>query len=79
MRGPLRIKALATALLALEQRHKTLQSTFKEQDGVGVQVIQPRSTKELQVINVSAKQDGGYAQPLQQEQTTPFNLASKPG
>lgn len=66
-------------MLALEQRHETLRTTFEERDGVGMQVIHPSGTKDLGVIGVSAEQDGDYLGLLQQEQTAPFNLASEPG
>ncbi|RYP40686.1 hypothetical protein DL767_001544 [Monosporascus sp. MG133] len=79
MRGPLRIDALTIALLALEQRHETLRTTFEEQDGVGVQVVHASRIKELRVIDVSDDQNGCYLQSLQQEQTAPFNLASEAG
>lgn len=79
MRGPLHIDALTIALLALEQRHETLRTTFEEQDGVGVQVVHAGLFKELRVIDVSDDQNDGYVQSLQQEQTTPFDLASGAG
>src|SRR6185436_4792011 len=79
MRGPLRIDALTDAILALEQRHETLRTTFQDQDGVGMQVIHPSHNKELKIIDVEAEHNGSYIEPLQQEQTTPFNLASEPG
>ncbi|KAK3314236.1 hypothetical protein B0H66DRAFT_630727 [Apodospora peruviana] len=79
MRGPLQVDALAAALLALEQRHETLRTTFEERDGVGMQVIHPSGTKDLRVVDVSAEQDGDYRGLLKQEQTAPFDLASEPG
>ncbi|KAI0543201.1 hypothetical protein GGR58DRAFT_519334 [Xylaria digitata] len=79
MRGTLRVDALTTALLSLEQRHETLRTTFEEQDGVGMQVVHASCMKELRVIDVSGDENGGYLQSLQQEQTTPFNLASEAG
>ncbi|KAI0544323.1 hypothetical protein F4679DRAFT_565477 [Xylaria curta] len=79
MRGTLHIDALTTALLALEQRHETLRTTFEEQDGVGMQVIHASCIKELRVIDMSGDKNGGYLKSLHQEQTTPFNLASEAG
>ncbi|RWA07195.1 hypothetical protein EKO27_g7918 [Xylaria grammica] len=79
MRGKLRIDALATALLALEQRHETLRTTFEEQDGVGMQVVHASRIKELTVIDMSGDKNGGYLESLHQEQTTPFNLESEAG
>ena len=79
MRGPLQIDALTTALYALEQRHETLRTTFEEHDGVGMQVVQPGHPKGLRIIDVTAEHHGSYTQVLQEEQTTPFDLASEPG
>ncbi|KAF2964673.1 hypothetical protein GQX73_g8896 [Xylaria multiplex] len=79
MRGTLCIDALTTALLALEQRHETLRTTFEEQDGVGMQVVHSSCMKELRVIDISGDKSGSYLQSLQQEQTKPFNLTSEAG
>ncbi|KAI1429134.1 hypothetical protein F5Y12DRAFT_539171 [Xylaria sp. FL1777] len=79
MRGRLRIDALTTALMALEQRHETLRTTFEEQDGSGMQVIHATCMKELKVSDVSGDKNGGYPQLLHREQTAPFNLASESG
>ncbi|KAK1250213.1 hypothetical protein MKX08_010216 [Trichoderma sp. CBMAI-0020] len=79
MRGPLQIGALRVALLALEQRHETLRTTFEEKDGVGVQVVHASIFQELKTVDLSDDQNDGYLQLLQQEQTTPFDLASEAG
>ncbi|KAI0867493.1 hypothetical protein GGS24DRAFT_507771 [Hypoxylon argillaceum] len=79
MRGTLRIDELTTALLALEQRHETLRTTFEEQDGVGMQVVHASCMKELKVIDMSGDKNGDYLESLHREQTTPFNLASEAG
>ncbi|KAK2757911.1 NRPS [Arachnomyces sp. PD_36] len=79
MRGPLNIEALTSALLALEQRHETLRTTFEDQDGVGVQVVHANFFKELKVIDLPDEQNGCYLQLLEQEQTTPFNVTSEAG
>lgn len=79
MRGPLQIDALRVALLALEQRHETLRTTFEDQDGVGVQIVHANMFQELKVVDLSDDQKDGYLQLLQQEQTTPFDLASEAG
>ncbi len=82
-RSQLRIDALTAAVQALEQRHETLRTTFEERNGVGVQVVQQAiRTKELRLIDASAKQDGkesSYLQLLQQEQISPFDLDVEPG
>ncbi|KAL9484759.1 hypothetical protein ACSS6W_003548 [Trichoderma asperelloides] len=79
MRGSLQIDTLRVALLALEQRHETLRTTFEEQNGVGVQVVHANIFRELKVTDLSDDQNDSYLQLLQQEQTTPFNLASEAG
>ncbi|KAI0436895.1 hypothetical protein F4803DRAFT_571785 [Xylaria telfairii] len=79
MRGTLHIDALSTALLALEQRHETLRTTFEEQDGAGMQIVHASCIKGLRVIDMSGDKNGGYLESLHQEQTTPFNLASEAG
>ncbi|PTB46695.1 hypothetical protein M441DRAFT_126905 [Trichoderma asperellum CBS 433.97] len=79
MRGPLQIDTLRVALVALEQRHETLRTTFEEQNGVGVQVVHANIFRELKVTDLSDDQNDSYLQLLQQEQTTPFNLASEAG
>ncbi|KAI0882912.1 non-ribosomal peptide synthetase [Annulohypoxylon maeteangense] len=79
MRGTLHVDALTIALLALEQRHETLRTTFEEHDGAGVQVVHGSLINELKLIDLSGDQKGDFFQSLQEEQTTPFNLASEAG
>ncbi|UKZ63170.1 NRPS [Trichoderma atroviride] len=79
MRGLLQTGALRVALLALEQRHETLRTTFEEKDGVGVQVVHASIFQELKTVDLSDDQNDGYLQLLQQQQTTPFDLASEAG
>ncbi|KAF4947796.1 hypothetical protein FGADI_10129 [Fusarium gaditjirri] len=76
MRGLVDIDALRRALVALEQRHETLRTTFEDHDGVGVQIIHQTLSKELKVVDAT---DGDYFRLLEQEQTTPFDLTSEAG
>ncbi|KAF5550003.1 enniatin synthase [Fusarium mexicanum] len=76
MRGLVDIDALGRALVALEQRHETLRTTFEDHDGMGVQIIHKTLSKELRVIDAIG---GDYIQLLEQEQTTPFDLTSEAG
>ena len=78
IKGPLNIKALEAALVALEERHETLRTTFYEQDGVGMQAVHPRPSRSLKIADVSSENDG-YLKRLHEEQTAPFDLASQPG
>ncbi|KAI7761673.1 hypothetical protein LZL87_014180 [Fusarium oxysporum] len=80
LRGPLDQSALSIALLALEQRHETLRTTFIEQDGVGMQIIHDSQAKELKTIDLSTVEPTeNYLEYLKREQTTPFDLTSEPG
>lgn len=79
MRGPLHIDALTIALLAIQQRHETLRTTFEEQDGIGVQVVHASPISDLRIIDVSGHRNSDYLQLLHQEQTTPFILACQAG
>ncbi|GJC96129.1 non-ribosomal peptide synthetase [Colletotrichum higginsianum] len=88
LRGPLSVHALRLALHALAQRHETLRTTFEEREGAGVQVIHDNKSLEdtLRVIDVPASSSASdtdeayvYAEILQKEQSTPFDLAKEPG
>ncbi|KAF5970869.1 enniatin synthase [Fusarium coicis] len=76
MRGLVDIDALSRALMALEQRHETLRTTFEDCDGTGVQIIHQTLSEELRIVDAT---DGDYLQLLEQEQTTPFDLTSEAG
>ncbi|CAJ0555335.1 Ff.00g054000.m01.CDS01 [Fusarium sp. VM40] len=78
MRGPVDVDALTRALLALEQRHETLRTTFENQDGVGVQIIHDRLSKELQVIDALDGDEGGI-KTLYKVETTTFDITSEAG
>ncbi|KAF5022201.1 hypothetical protein F66182_5788 [Fusarium sp. NRRL 66182] len=79
MRGPVDIDALTSALLALEQRHETLRTTFEDQDGVGVQIVHEKLAKGLDVIDRSDGEHNDYSEALYRVETTPFNLTSEAG
>ena len=79
LRGPLRLDALNAALLALEERHETLRTTFEHRDGADVQVVQPFRPKEVKVVDIPPDETGDFLQVLRGEQTTPFDLESEPG
>ncbi|PYI00849.1 nonribosomal peptide synthase [Aspergillus sclerotiicarbonarius CBS 121057] len=64
LRGPLHLDFLEAALLAIEQRHETLRTTFEEKDDIDKD---PGDGEErLRSI-------------LRREQTTPFDLRNEPG
>ncbi|KAJ5957954.1 Beauvericin nonribosomal cyclodepsipeptide synthetase BEA1 [Penicillium viridicatum] len=52
LRGPLHLDALRVALLALEERHKPLRTTFIYRDGVDLQVIYDFVPKEPRVVRI---------------------------
>ncbi|CEJ80096.1 hypothetical protein VHEMI00301 [[Torrubiella] hemipterigena] len=79
MRGSVDVRALTSALLALEQRHETLRTTFANNDGGGVQIVHKKLAKELRVIDVSGSGDDGYLESLRSEQTAPFDLTVEAG
>ncbi|EME45380.1 Non-ribosomal peptide synthetase-like protein [Dothistroma septosporum NZE10] len=78
LKGPLQLNALRAALQALEERHETLRTTFKEVQGLPVQVIQPaRSAKNtLQVIEIP--DDADFHDELNSQQVTAFDFQSTP-
>lgn len=78
MRGSLDIDALNRALVALEQRHETLRTTFENQDGVGMQIVHKTLLSPLRILNASTD-SANYRELLQQEQTAPFDLESTAG
>jgi Condensation domain. len=79
LQGPLQVQAMQAALLALEERHETLRTTFDQQDGAGLQIVHPFHPKKLTVTNVPPHDDEFLSQALWQDQMTPFDLKIEPG
>lgn len=78
LRGPLRIDALRAALHALEERHETLRTTFKERNGTTVQVINPcRSPKDILTL-IELPQDVDVGEELRRQQRAAFDFKSTP-
>ncbi|KAI1749210.1 hypothetical protein F4782DRAFT_514383, partial [Xylaria castorea] len=77
IRGRVDLDALNTALLAIENRHETLRTTFSSQDGLDVQVVRPFQPSNLKVIDVASSDE--LLHTLQREQSTPFDLNTDPG
>ncbi|QYT00338.1 hypothetical protein H0G86_007424 [Trichoderma simmonsii] len=75
-RGPLQLDALSFALLALEQRHETLRTTFDTIEGENIQKVHPFQPRKLRVQNIKPN---SLEEALHKEQTTPFNLHKDPG
>ncbi|MFJ7903269.1 non-ribosomal peptide synthase/polyketide synthase [Streptomyces sp. NPDC096198] len=76
LRGPLDESALRTALDGLVARHEALRTTFAERDGHALQVVHAPYPVALRVDDL----DGPAALDalLDEEATTPFDLASGP-
>lgn len=79
LRGSLDVAALTIALHALEQRHETLRTVFEQSDGEVMQVVEPCSTKPLELVDLSRSGGRGYSEELHEAQTAPFNLTSERG
>ncbi|KAF2149161.1 acetyl-CoA synthetase-like protein [Myriangium duriaei CBS 260.36] len=77
--GQLDVRALFTALYAMQQRHETLRSTFEERNGTGVQIVHDAQSNTIHMIEVEQSSHGDYLQVLKQEQKRPFRLAAEPG
>ncbi|MEW5931882.1 MAG: condensation domain-containing protein, partial [Gemmatimonadota bacterium] len=82
LRGVLDMSALRAALDALVERHETLRTTFAEQDGRPVQVIQPPALvalTELDLRDRPGAEREPYAEHLAVEEALfPFDLARGP-
>jgi hypothetical protein len=78
LQGPLQIHALRAALQALEERHETLRTTFKERNGTPVQVIQPcrPAHDTLRLIDIAV--NANFHEELHRQQTTAFDFQSTP-
>ncbi|EFQ96644.1 hypothetical protein PTT_00122, partial [Pyrenophora teres f. teres 0-1] len=79
LRGPLRLDALGSALLTLEERHDSLRTTFEQRDQVDLQIVHPFVRKPLRIANIAAGDPGEFMRSLLQEQETPFDLETEPG
>ncbi|KAG9196802.1 hypothetical protein G6514_004200 [Epicoccum nigrum] len=79
IKGPLQLAALKSALLAVEYRHETLRTTFATVEGKSVQNVKPFKSREVNIIDVVQGGKQGIANTVQQEQATPFDLATEPG
>ncbi|BCS02820.1 non-ribosomal peptide synthetase [Aspergillus luchuensis] len=82
LRGRLHLDALEAALLALEQRHETLRTTFEVKGDMNVQVVQPFSPKAIRILDLTGDHGPGDERlysVLRSEQTKPFNLTDEPG
>ncbi|KAI5367209.1 putative alpha/beta hydrolase-1, AMP-dependent synthetase/ligase, Condensation domain, AMP-binding [Septoria linicola] len=78
LKGPLKVDALGAALQALEDRHETFRTTFREREGTPVQVIQPCRDADdiLQLIEIASNEE--LHEELKRQQMKAFNLQSTP-
>jgi amino acid adenylation domain-containing protein len=79
MQGPLQLAALNAALLALEERHESLRTTFDQLAGVDVQLVQPPKAKHLHATTIPINDETSLFQALHRDWATPFDLADQPG
>ncbi|KAI0554287.1 hypothetical protein F4679DRAFT_527807 [Xylaria curta] len=77
LRGRVDLDALNTALLAIENRHETLRTTFSSRDGLDVQIVRSFQPSNLKIIDVASSNELLHI--LQREQSTPFDLKTDPG
>ncbi|PYH71029.1 nonribosomal peptide synthase [Aspergillus vadensis CBS 113365] len=80
LRGRLHLDALGSALLALEERHETLRTTFEVKGDMNVQVVHPFTLKGIRILDLTG--DPGHERlysVLRSEQTKAFNLTNEPG
>ncbi|KAI1739959.1 hypothetical protein F4680DRAFT_466122 [Xylaria scruposa] len=77
LRGRVDLDALNAALLAVENRHETLRTTFSSKDSLDVQIVRPFQPSNLKIIDVASNDELLHI--LQREQSTPFNLNTDPG
>lgn len=80
-RGPLHVEALVLALLALEQRHEPLRTTFEHRDGLDVQHVHPYSSEmsRVRVVHIPNGDQEVFTKALQLEQSKPFDLENESG
>src|SRR5437667_4148315 len=80
--GPLDISALEHSLQALVQRHEVLRTTFEERLGRAVQVIKPKLSIRIPVIDLTGNQgfegDGRVSELVRLEAQRPFDLINGP-
>lgn len=76
LRGPLRLDALGAALLAVEERHESLRTTFMSKDGLDLQVVHPFEPKKLKIVDLAESE---VVSVLEKEQTTGFDLETEAG
>src|SRR5437667_2815408 len=80
--GPLDISALEQSLQALVQRHEVLRTTFEERLGRAVQVIKPKLSIQIPVIDLTGSQglagDGRVSELVRLEAQRPFDLSRGP-
>ena len=80
--GPLQAPVLAGALVAIQQRHEALRTTFREVDGEPVQVVAEGPSVVLPQVDLRALPDAARRRELtrlaEAEARTPFDLARGP-
>ncbi|MEM1391734.1 MAG: amino acid adenylation domain-containing protein [Cyanobacteria bacterium P01_H01_bin.150] len=82
IKGKLDINALQLALSEIVNRHEVLRTSFQKQDGSPIQVIHPKATINIDLVDLeqleATEQENFVQQQVQIEATTPFNLEIAP-
>ncbi|QTD48375.1 non-ribosomal peptide synthetase [Sulfidibacter corallicola] len=80
--GPLNVTALSRAIAALEERHETLRTTFRLEQGEPVTVLQPPRRDVLPRVDLSGldpeRREAEVRRLIGQAATTPFDLEQGP-
>jgi amino acid adenylation domain-containing protein len=79
--GPLDVTALHRALSGIVDRHEALRTTFELRDGGPVQIISPRVSLELPLVDLSGLGERGEAEAARlrlEDDLRPFDLAAGP-
>ena len=82
LQGNLNLQVLQQTLSEILRRHEILRTSFQTVDGTPVQVIQPKATIEITVVDLQELPDTELEtilhQKIQQEAITPFDLEEAP-
>lgn len=79
LRGPLQLRSLQTALLALERRHESLRTIFLSKDGVNLQKVKDFEEDKEKLVPIVLESTDDLADALQKDQLTAFDLQTEAG
>ncbi|MFD2679426.1 amino acid adenylation domain-containing protein [Bacillus seohaeanensis] len=78
--GPLNYEHLEKSLNKVMERHESLRTTFKEENGEAIQVVQTESYTSIEVINIAdlSSKESELTNILKKESWVPFDLEKGP-